>query len=612
MSAAKPDHRAARLRRGGAHRSGTRRVVRLPATARGAGARRGARLGRAPAAHRRAGRRRRQHGRDRGPRPVPTRSGRRRRRPAERPDGPARRQGRGRPRGHAGRRRGPGRLRRCRHGHAARRAAAAGRRPWPTTTSRSAPGSSPTAPTCGRRQPRYRRVLGQAFHLLASAWVVGPVKDTQCGFKGFTREAAQDLFGATADHEHRVRRRAHLPGPTARLSTGDRADPLVRPARFADARSPGPRAARRVGPVPDPAHPSGGRPGRPPVHVTSTLRDGSAGQDRPADRRDPRLRPGRRGDRRRRRRHARVRLPRLPPGRRPVSWTAARLRPRASSRAARFGLFYYPPTFVPLVLPFGLLSATTAVWVWTALLIGAFLARRRDHCPCRATVRWWIVLLAGLSWPFVYAVKLGQVGPLLFLCFAVGWRWLDDPLRLGLSRRAGCRDQAPARARPRLGAAHRPLPRGRRRAPSPSWSWPSPRRCSPALDRGPTSSPWSGGSATRSRPRTTSRPGAIAYQLGLGADLASIIQLDQHGPGRSSPSSSRHDGRRPRPRTSSRSIASQLALADPLGPLRDAVAPAGRVPPVRRPLVGVDHPARHGGPAGRRSRRPSSTRSRSG
>ena len=43
-------------------------------------------------------------------------------------------------------------------------------------------------------QPGYRRLLGKAFHLLASIWVVGPVKDTQCGFKGFTRSAAQDLF----------------------------------------------------------------------------------------------------------------------------------------------------------------------------------------------------------------------------------------------------------------------------------------------------------------------------------------------------------------------------------------------------------------------------------
>lgn len=43
-------------------------------------------------------------------------------------------------------------------------------------------------------QPGYRRLLGKVFHVLASVWVVGPVKDTQCGFKGFTRAAAQDLF----------------------------------------------------------------------------------------------------------------------------------------------------------------------------------------------------------------------------------------------------------------------------------------------------------------------------------------------------------------------------------------------------------------------------------
>ena len=43
-------------------------------------------------------------------------------------------------------------------------------------------------------QPGYRRLLGKVFHVLASLWVVGPVQDTQCGFKGFTREAAQDLF----------------------------------------------------------------------------------------------------------------------------------------------------------------------------------------------------------------------------------------------------------------------------------------------------------------------------------------------------------------------------------------------------------------------------------
>ena len=45
-------------------------------------------------------------------------------------------------------------------------------------------------------QPRYRRALGRLFHALASAWAAGPVQDTQCGFKGFTRESAHDLFAA--------------------------------------------------------------------------------------------------------------------------------------------------------------------------------------------------------------------------------------------------------------------------------------------------------------------------------------------------------------------------------------------------------------------------------
>jgi dolichyl-phosphate beta-glucosyltransferase len=46
-----------------------------------------------------------------------------------------------------------------------------------------------------RSQPGYRRFLGRVFHALASVWAVGPVQDTQCGFKGFSREAAHDLFG---------------------------------------------------------------------------------------------------------------------------------------------------------------------------------------------------------------------------------------------------------------------------------------------------------------------------------------------------------------------------------------------------------------------------------
>ena len=43
-------------------------------------------------------------------------------------------------------------------------------------------------------QPRYRRLIGRAFHVLVSLWVAGPVADTQCGFKGFRRDAAHDVF----------------------------------------------------------------------------------------------------------------------------------------------------------------------------------------------------------------------------------------------------------------------------------------------------------------------------------------------------------------------------------------------------------------------------------
>ncbi len=44
-------------------------------------------------------------------------------------------------------------------------------------------------------QPPFRRMVGRLFRLAAQAWVTGPVKDTQCGFKGFRSAAARDLFG---------------------------------------------------------------------------------------------------------------------------------------------------------------------------------------------------------------------------------------------------------------------------------------------------------------------------------------------------------------------------------------------------------------------------------
>lgn len=50
------------------------------------------------------------------------------------------------------------------------------------------------------RQPRVREKVGVAFNLLVKALVGLPFSDTQCGFKGFTREAAKEIFPRTRIH----------------------------------------------------------------------------------------------------------------------------------------------------------------------------------------------------------------------------------------------------------------------------------------------------------------------------------------------------------------------------------------------------------------------------
>jgi hypothetical protein len=98
--------------------------------------------------------------------------------------------------------------------------------------------------------------------------------------------------------------------------------------------------------------------------------------------------------------------------------------------AGGFAIYLYPPPFVLLALPFALLPASIGPTAWIASMAVAFLAGVA-LLPVKREVRWAIVLLGGLSWPLAYSLKLGQVGPLLFLLFAAGWRWLDRPGRLG-------------------------------------------------------------------------------------------------------------------------------------------------------------------------------------
>ncbi len=97
--------------------------------------------------------------------------------------------------------------------------------------------------------------------------------------------------------------------------------------------------------------------------------------------------------------------------------------------AGGFAIFLYPPPFAVAFVPFALMGSA-GLWVWTGLPV-ACVVGAIALMPVSATIRWVILLLAGLDWPVLYSLKLGQVGPILLLLFVLGWRWLDRPTPLG-------------------------------------------------------------------------------------------------------------------------------------------------------------------------------------
>jgi alpha-1,2-mannosyltransferase len=102
----------------------------------------------------------------------------------------------------------------------------------------------------------------------------------------------------------------------------------------------------------------------------------------------------------------------------------------------QFGLFLYPPPFAILVLPFALLPAGLDLTVWTVGLVAATVGAVA-LLPVSQRTRFGVLLLAAVSWPVVYSIKLGQVGPILLLLFAIGWRWLDRPWPFGVAAGLG-------------------------------------------------------------------------------------------------------------------------------------------------------------------------------
>jgi Glycosyltransferase family 87 len=87
------------------------------------------------------------------------------------------------------------------------------------------------------------------------------------------------------------------------------------------------------------------------------------------------------------------------------------------------GTYTYPPAFAVGLVPWLVLGGAAA-GAWCLAMAVCFLAGVA-LLPVSRDVRRLVVVVAALDWPLLYAVKLGQVEPLLFLGFAAAWRWMD-------------------------------------------------------------------------------------------------------------------------------------------------------------------------------------------
>jgi hypothetical protein len=104
--------------------------------------------------------------------------------------------------------------------------------------------------------------------------------------------------------------------------------------------------------------------------------------------------------------------------------------------AGGFAIFLYPPPFALAMVPFAALPDTFAMWLWIGVL-GAALLIGVAVLPVSRDVRWLVLLLGGFDWPVLYGLRLGQVSALLFLLFALCWRWLDRQDRIGSAAAVG-------------------------------------------------------------------------------------------------------------------------------------------------------------------------------
>jgi hypothetical protein len=99
------------------------------------------------------------------------------------------------------------------------------------------------------------------------------------------------------------------------------------------------------------------------------------------------------------------------------------------------GTFTYPPPFAVALVPWLLLGSSGSA-AWCVAMAGCFLLGIA-LLPVRRETRCWLLVVAALDWPVLYAIKLGQVGPILFLLFAIAWRWMDRGSVVGATAAVG-------------------------------------------------------------------------------------------------------------------------------------------------------------------------------
>jgi hypothetical protein len=186
------------------------------------------------------------------------------------------------------------------------------------------------------------------------------------------------------------------------------------------------------------------------------------------------------------------------------------------------GTYTYPPAFAVALVPWLSLGGAAA-GLWCLAMALCFLAGVA-LLPVRRDVRWLIVIVAALNWPLLYAVKLGQVEPILFLGFAATWRWMDRASVVGAATAIG----ALIKVQPGLLAVWA-IATGRYRAAAIGISATVVLAAAATVVTGPGA--WAtyvdllrGLGGTLTTPHNFA-PGAIAYQAGATESVATVVQL---------------------------------------------------------------------------------------